>query len=214
VKARLDHLVVAAESLATAAVLVERFLGVPLSLGGKHERMGTHNRLLRLGGDAYLELLAVDPAGTRPTRPRWYGLDEEACRAALRQGPRLVHWVVRVDGPGSVPALGFELGRWEPFQRGNLSWHLTVRADGTLGADGVVPSLIAWEGDAHPSQALPDVGCTLQSLELSHPSAEQVQTALNLLGLPQRCAPGAPLLTAEIRTPAGLRRLRSSESVH
>lgn len=213
-KARLDHLVIAAESLATAAVLAERFLGVPLSLGGKHPRMGTHNRLLRLGADAYLELVAVDPAAARPTHPRWFGLDDEARRSTLRGGPRLVSWVARVEEPEAARDLGFQVGPWERFERGDLSWRLTVREDGTLEADGVVPSLILWEGDAHPSTALPDVGCTLESLELSHPRAEEVQTALNLLGLPHRCTPGPALLTAEIRTPGGLRVLRSSESIH
>ena len=212
-RARLDHLVVAAESLADAAVRVERFLGVPLALGGKHPRMGTHNRLLRLGSDAYLEVVAADPAAAPPGRPRWYQLDDAEQRALLRHGPRLVHWVVQVEGLEAVRELGFDVGDWEPFQRGSYSWKLTVRPDGTLEADGVVPSLIAWEGSAHPSQALPDVGCTLAALELGHPRAEQVQAGLNVLGLPTRCAPGAPLLTAEIRTPTGLRVLRSSESI-
>lgn len=212
-RARLDHLVVVAESLSDAAVRVERFLGVPLALGGKHPTMGTHNRLLRLGSDAYLEVVAADPAAEHPGRPRWYQLDDDAQRARLQQGPRLVHWVVQVDAPEGAEELGFEVGRWEPFQRGSFSWKLTVRPDGALEADGVVPSLIAWEGSAHPSQALPDVGCTLVALELVHPRAEQVQSTLNVLGLPTRCAPGAPLLTAEIRTPTGVRVLRSTESI-
>jgi hypothetical protein len=42
-----DHLAVAASSL--DASTLERVLGVPLAGGGKHDRMGTHNRLLRLG---------------------------------------------------------------------------------------------------------------------------------------------------------------------
>jgi hypothetical protein len=214
VNARLDHLVVAAESLDTAAVVVERFLGVPLSLGGKHARMGTHNRLLRLGSDAYLELIAVDPAAERPARTRWYALDDDDLRSLLRTGPRIVHWVVRVDDLQASEGLGFDLGSWEAFQRGDLGWRLTVRPDGALVADGMVPSLILWDGAAHPSAALPDVGCTLESIELHHPLAERVQGALNRLGLPHRCAPGAVQLRAEIRTPAGLRVLHSDDSIH
>ncbi|MGZ6164169.1 MAG: VOC family protein, partial [Myxococcaceae bacterium] len=52
----LDHLVVAGETLDTSGL--DAVLGVALSGGGKHARMGTHNRLLRLGTDAYLELIA------------------------------------------------------------------------------------------------------------------------------------------------------------
>jgi hypothetical protein len=67
----LDHVVIAAGDVAAGAPAVERVLGVPLAGGGKHDRMGTHNRLLRLGSDAYPELIAIDPEGTPPDRPRW-----------------------------------------------------------------------------------------------------------------------------------------------
>ena len=59
--------------------------------------MGTHNRLLRLGPTWYLELLAIDPQGTTPAHPRWFELDEPAMKARLASGPRLVHWIARVE---------------------------------------------------------------------------------------------------------------------
>jgi hypothetical protein len=34
---------------------VADLLGVEVPSGGRHERMGTHNLLMRLGGDTYLE---------------------------------------------------------------------------------------------------------------------------------------------------------------
>ena len=45
----LDHIAVAAETLAEGAAHVEAALGVELSDIGVHDRMGTHNRLLGLG---------------------------------------------------------------------------------------------------------------------------------------------------------------------
>jgi catechol 2,3-dioxygenase-like lactoylglutathione lyase family enzyme len=44
-----DHLVLAARDLDAAAAWLEDHLGVTLAAGGKHARMGTHNRLLGLG---------------------------------------------------------------------------------------------------------------------------------------------------------------------
>jgi len=209
----LDHLVIVADALEIGAPVLERALAVPLAGGGQHARMGTHNRLLRLGADAYLEIIAVDPAGCPPERPRWFALDAPGTPALLAAGPRLVHWVARVDSP-ALPRLPFDVGAWEPFQRGDLSWQLTVRGDGALPAGGIVPSLIRWSGPAHPSARLPDAGVSVEALELEHPEASAVQRQLELLRLPYRCAAGrVPRLTVHLRTPAGPRTLHSTEPI-
>ncbi|MCD0504910.1 VOC family protein, partial [Bordetella petrii] len=57
-KTLLDHIAVAAPDLASGADWVERALGVRPQRGGAHPRMGTHNLLLRLGPDVYLEVIA------------------------------------------------------------------------------------------------------------------------------------------------------------
>jgi Glyoxalase-like domain len=208
-RASIDHLAVAAASL--DGRLLDDVLGVNLSPGGRHARMGTHNRLLRLGDETYLELIAVDPQAPAPAHPRWFELDEAAMRARLAEGPRLVHWVVRADAT-EIPPLPFEVGPWERFERGDLSWQLTVRADGKLPADGVVPSLIRWSGSAHPAASLPESGVSLEALELEHPRAADVQRQLDLLGLDVRCSRSAlPGIIAHLRTPSGPRTLRSTE---
>ncbi len=209
--AALDHLVVAAPSLDPTAL--ESMLGVSLAAGGKHSRMGTHNRVVRLGESSYLELIAIDPEGTTPGRPRWFSLDEPAMRARLAGGPRLIHWLARTDST-ALPPLPFDLGPWEPFERGDLSWLLTVRPDGALPAGGVVPSLIHWHGAAHPAARLPDAGLALEALELEHPRAAEVQRQLDLLGLSHRCARGPePRLVAHLRTPLGPRTLHGTARV-
>lgn len=207
----IDHLAVAATSL--DARELDDFLGVTLSPGGRHARMGTHNRLLRIGTGAYLELIAIDPKSAPPGHPRWFELDEPSMQVRLAGGPRLVHWVARVDTT-ELPVLPIDVGPWEPFQRGDLSWQLTVRPDGTLPAGGVAPSLICWSGSAHPAARLPDLGVTLEALELEHPRAAEIQRQLDALGLTERCSPGpVPRLTVHLRTPAGMRALRSTEPV-
>jgi len=207
----LDHLAIAATSIEDRRL--DELLGVELSPGGRHARMGTHNRLLRLGPTSYLELIAIDPQGATPGHPRWFELDEPAMRATLAAGPRLVHWVAHVDTT-VLPALPFDVGPWEHFQRGDLSWQLTVRPDGMLPADGVAPSLIFWPGAAHPAARLPDVGVTLDGLELEHPRAVDVQRQLDLLGLDVCCTRAAlPRIVAHLATRAGPRTLRSTESI-
>ena len=81
---RLDHLVIAAANLAEGCDWVEARLGVAVAGGGRHASMGTHNALWGLG-DCYLEVIAVDPQGARPDRPRWFGFDDREVAARLAE---------------------------------------------------------------------------------------------------------------------------------
>ncbi len=54
----IDHLVIAVRSVEAAAEILERDLGLAVTGGGRHEAMGTHNRLAFLG-DTYVELIGV-----------------------------------------------------------------------------------------------------------------------------------------------------------
>ena len=84
----IDHLIVAATTLEEGAQFVQKALGVAPQPGGKHERMGTHNCLLKLGPELYLEIIAIDPEGKTPSQPRWFDLDSPGMRAELQAGPR------------------------------------------------------------------------------------------------------------------------------
>ena len=64
--AQFDHLVITAPSLAAGIAYVRDTLGVTPEPGGRHPHMGTHNALLKLGPDSYLEVLAVDPEAAAP----------------------------------------------------------------------------------------------------------------------------------------------------
>jgi hypothetical protein len=54
----IDHLVIAVRSPQDAAGILERDLGLAVTGAGRHEAMGTYNRLAFLG-DTYLELIGV-----------------------------------------------------------------------------------------------------------------------------------------------------------
>ncbi|MFM8901417.1 MAG: VOC family protein [Burkholderiales bacterium] len=83
----LDHLVIAASSLAQGVQWCEVTLCITPGPGGSHVKMGTHNRLFSIAGPhspgVYAEIIAIDPAASAPQRRRWFGLDEPAVQAAL-----------------------------------------------------------------------------------------------------------------------------------
>jgi hypothetical protein len=201
----IDHLTVAAPSLERGAAFVAEALGVALQPGGEHPRMGTHNRLLRLGDDTYLEVIAINPAAPAPGRPRWFGLDALAPETA----PRLGAWVARVDDiAGATERLAPWAGPAEAMTRGALQWQISVRPDGALAEGGSVPALIEWPAGTHPARALPDQGCTQVQPEparlcaLLAPLVLEARVAIEPLP-----AGAAPFLMAHINTPAGRRTL-------
>ena len=221
--AQIDHLVVAAASLAEGVAWCEATLGVTPAPGGAHPLMGTHNRLLALGGAdfprCYLEIIAIDH-GAQPTRARglrrWFDLDDPVLQAGLEHdGPRLVHWVARVpDMHAAVQALaagpapidrGAVLAASRQTPAGRLQWQITVRDDGQRLFYGALPTLIQWGGEAHPADSLPHAGVDLLALQAAHPRPEALRPALAALGL-QDTVPveaGAPSLAARLRTPRG-----------
>lgn len=204
-----DHLVLAARDLDRGTAWLEDRLGVRLAAGGRHSRMGTHNRLLSLGDNFYLELIAIDPLAMPPGRPRWFELDRQDALPAER--PRLIHWVAQSDDIVRDAAASSEaMGDVLPMERGDYQWRITVPADGHLPGNGLVPTLIQWDVPFHPASRLPDADCRLMKLEGFHPQPERIKTALASLGLASRldvhsCEVDEPAqLVAYLRTPGGL----------
>ena len=189
----LDHLVVAAADLEEGARWVEERLGVGLDLGGRHAVFGTHNRLLSLGPDCYLEVIAVDPDAGPPARPRWFGLDSPIMRERLAAGPALVHWVVRVD---SVDEISDPL----ELSRGDNHWVIGVHADGRMPLGGLAPSRILWRTPP-PSTLLHDKGIRLTELRLSSHEAAAVTDAMEGVTGPVVVVEGPSGLSATFDTP-------------
>jgi len=182
--ALLDHLVVAAATLEQGEDHLEAMLGVRPQRGGKHVAMGTHNSLLRLDARTYVELIAVDPEGVAPPRPRWFALDAPAMREALSSGPKLIHWSARTDDIESAARSSpMDVGRVHPMERGSLRWRITIPDDGHLPGDGILPTLIQWPDARHPADGLPDSGLRLAALAGSHPQPAAIRAALGKLGL-------------------------------
>ncbi|MEM8629690.1 MAG: VOC family protein [Pseudomonadota bacterium] len=197
-----DHLVFTADALDDGALALENALGVPLAPGGTHPAMGTHNRLLSLGPDDYLEVIAIDPDAPPPDRPRWYNMD------AFSGPPRLTNWACRTeDLEAALGALPPETGVPMALARGELRWRMAVPHDGVLAFGGWGPALLQWQGKEHPAVLLPDRGVRLARLTLTHPEARVLSDLIApLLDDPRivfETAP-APGLTVELATPKGL----------
>jgi len=169
---RLDHLAVVAADLETGVAAVEEALGVRLAPGGQHPNMGTHNRLLNLG-QAYLEVIAPDPALPRPTHARWFSMDR------FTGPPRLTNWICATDDLDAVLREAPEgAGVATPLSRGEFRWQIAIPSSGTLPFDDAFPALIEWEGTTHPAWRLPDAGVRLTALTLIHPQADALRAWL------------------------------------
>ncbi|MCC2594921.1 VOC family protein [Pusillimonas sp. MFBS29] len=210
-KTQLDHIVITASSLAAGSEYIYRALGVQLEAGGEHPRMGTHNLLLRLGDDCYLEVIAINPEAQQPDRPHWFGLSDDH-----HQTTGLAGWVARTnDLVAASQASPIPLGQVEAMTRGSLAWQITIPDDGNLVMQGAAPALIQWAGEQHPVLRMEDIGCTLQGLEVFHPDAASIRKLLEQTGFEGPCTVTsletgeAPYLTARILTPSGPRQLDS-----
>ena len=205
--AQVDHLVFAAATLAQGIEHVAALTGATPRPGGKHLGMGTHNALVKLGERVYLEIIAIDPDQPKPLRRRWFDLDDGNLMADIVDRPRLIHWVARTaDIASAAEHARYDAGRILPFQRGDYRWRIAVPDDGKRPGAGVLPTLIEWES-AHPADALPDSGISIEQLAASHPDAATVRRSLERLGLGEEVHvtfDREARVAAMLRTPRGL----------
>ena len=204
--ARLDHITIVAPSLETGAAYVEAALGVCPGPGRKHPGMATHNMLLALGSDVYLEVISVDPSAGQIERPRWFGLD----RLLPHSPARLAAWVASTEDIGSLPTS--ELGHVETMRREHQTWQMTVTADGSLPLGGAAPLLIQRSSSVNPAAALTPNELVFKTLIIQHPDPSRVLALFERIGLASQSSVNVSsgpecALRAEIQTGRGLRAL-------
>lgn len=231
-KTQIDHLVIVAKTLEIGVQWCEATLGVTPGLGGDHAQFGTHNRLFKIASPthplAYFEIIAIDANVAWPSDPpikRWFGLDDEALRAAVDQLPRLVNFVVSTGDihktRSALKPLDIDPGAAVLTERhsrkGLLHWQITVREDGQRLFNGALPSLIQWGKPTaaeplrlHPRNSLPRSRVTLRNIAVTHPTADTLQAAYAAIGLAGIAVEMGPAnLTATLQTPKGLITLHS-----
>ncbi len=89
---RIDHVIYATADLDAAEAKIRDF-GLVVVPGGRHDGLGTHNRLVPLGG-TFLELLAIHD----PAEAEGVGFGP----ALLRRGEGLLGWAAAVDDLAAV----------------------------------------------------------------------------------------------------------------
>jgi catechol 2,3-dioxygenase-like lactoylglutathione lyase family enzyme len=99
---RIDHVIYGTGDLGAAATWFADEFALPVVLGGRHDGLGTHNRLVLLGDGSFIELLAVADREEAMRSP----LGAALC-SAVERGDGLLGWAVAVD---DVAALASRLG--------------------------------------------------------------------------------------------------------
>ena len=163
VPGRLDHFIVAIDSLHRGIELLKEGTGITPVFGGVHSGRGTQNALLNLGAGAYLELLAPNPSDSR-------GAAAVASFAKYRSLTP-VSWAARTTNADSLRATLLARGERDAEVRPGsrdlsdgsiLRWRTLAPWPGAR--ENLLPFFIEWEVRAvHPSLNAAD-GCALESV--------------------------------------------------
>jgi hypothetical protein len=207
----IDHIAIVAPDLGRGVAWVREALGMDMpAAGGKHPEMGTHNRLVGLGPDVYLEVIAIDPEAPRPPHRRWFGLDDrDVVERHWREGRRLRGYAARcADITATIGGGGGTFGVPMRISRGDREWLFAVRPDGEMPLGGALPCLIDWGERGTPAPSMPNLGLRLHSLRVETPQPDAVLAALDAIGMlrkPEINRGPEVRLTAAIATAGGVR---------
>ncbi|MFA5552097.1 MAG: VOC family protein [Trueperaceae bacterium] len=182
VSIQIDHLLYAGPDLAQLGEGFTARSGLRAVQGGRHENWGTHNSLLGLGSNEYIELIASEPGASGP----WGALFSRL------MGPSLQAWCVRAGNADVVAAklegAGIATRRVPGGRRlpdgSMLTWELVFPRGHAFG--GALPFFIDWQGSAHPALSL-EPRATLAWVRVEHPQPDEYERVLATVGaLPER----------------------------
>lgn len=181
IPAHLDHIIFAAPELEQGMDVIESILDTRPVIGGRHPNFGTHNALLSIGDNIYLEVIAPDPDLEIP--PHGLFLEE-----AFQKPPHLATWVIRsYNIEETLSGIDNTIVQMGALQSGSrmtpdgqkVEWKLSDPY--VLPMGGAIPFIIDWGSTPHPSSSLPNAG-HLIGLSLDHPDPSTVDRVLRHLG--------------------------------
>jgi hypothetical protein len=146
---KLDHIVIAANTLEEGTTYIENKLRIKLSEIGYHKDMGTYNRVVKISKRVYLEVISIDRNCEQLKSKRWFNLDSLKLQSQLKKSPRVIGYVIENEDTKI-------LKYYEPFfraSRGKYKWkfampdtNVSTIADQPY-LNGIIPSLINWESE-------------------------------------------------------------------
>jgi len=196
----LDHFVVGIDDLEAGIETFETLTGVRPLKAGEHPALGTHNALVSLGPNRYLELLAPRPGASVDPRFRYVSgcqqLTPVLWALATDEVDELQRRVTSAGFHADTPAPGSRVTSDGDTVRWTMFWMQSEAPPNS-------PFFTSWDAATrHPSTTTP-TGCSLQSFELSSPSSEALVRLLDTVGFTARVAAGPRRLTVSLDTPNG-----------
>ena len=171
---KLDHIVLGAVTLEEGTEYVERILQAKLSNVGYHKNMGTHNRVIRISNEVYLEVVAIDPKIKNIKNKKWFNLDNLNLQSKLKKSPQIIGYVIEKKDM-SISKY------YDPFfeaSRANFRWQFAMPTsknnilDSQIIETGVIPSLISWKSEK-PIHQMKKNQFELISFEIEIPKNKQ-----------------------------------------
>lgn len=196
----LDHILYAVPNLQKGTEDFEKLTGVQPAYGGKHTHLGTHNALISLGEEVYLELIAPDPTQSIPFENVIFDIGKIKV-------PKIITWAVRstnINELGSrIQISKIEDGKRIKEDGTSLKWKtagITEFADNS----GIVPFVIQWISIPHPANTSPG-GCELLEFSAEHPCPNKLTKLLSELSFSFKIVKSQSVrLKAKINSPKGV----------
>ena len=146
---KLDHIVFGARSLEEGTNFIEKKLDIKLSEVGYHDFMGTHNRVVKVDKNIYLEVIAIDPSSKSPNEKRWFNLDNPILQRKLEHSPQMIGYVIETKDKEIFKHFCTPIKAY----RGNYKWNFAMPNlesnffKKELIENGIIPSLINWKSN-------------------------------------------------------------------
>ncbi len=197
---RLDHFVLAISDLERGMDEFERLTNVRPAFGGEHALLGTHNALVSLGSNQYMEVLA--PRRGAELHDVFRGVENYECLTPFR-------WSVATTSVANTRAqlldAGFAVKPSIPGERitadgHTLHWTMLFLDESY---DVNAPFFIEWTADTtHPSTTTP-TGCSLRSYSVSAINDERLRQLCAIADIQVAVIHGQPSMEIDLVTPAG-----------
>jgi hypothetical protein len=186
VNAFLDHIIWACDDLERGTRRFEALTGVRARYGGVHASGSTHNALVGLGPQCYLEILA--PTGPQtPAEDAWCRLARNAHEPRIMtycmRSPRPLSQLAQIaEAAGARNALVADNGRVTP-EGVRLNWQWVAPVFDEFGP--AFPFFIDWLDSTHPATSARGQGeVRLAEFAVGHPRADALLRTLTEVATP------------------------------